>query len=70
MSVHLENKLAFVSGSTAGIGFAIVKALAAEGARVIENKEEKIYDQSKATRLCTVIGRDRHHSGIFTGHGK
>jgi hypothetical protein len=27
MNLHLENKLAFVSGSTAGIGFAIVKAL-------------------------------------------
>ncbi len=37
MNLHLENKLALVSGSTAGIGFAIAKALAAEGARVIVN---------------------------------
>lgn len=37
MELHLENKLALVSGSTAGIGFAIAKALAAEGARVIVN---------------------------------
>src|SRR5271169_6604140 len=37
MNLQLENKLAFVSGSTAGIGFAIAKALAAEGARVIVN---------------------------------
>jgi NAD(P)-dependent dehydrogenase (short-subunit alcohol dehydrogenase family) len=37
MNLKIENKLAFVSGSTAGIGFAIAKALAAEGARVIVN---------------------------------
>ncbi len=37
MNTQLENKLALVTGSTAGIGFAIGKALAAEGARVIIN---------------------------------
>jgi NAD(P)-dependent dehydrogenase (short-subunit alcohol dehydrogenase family) len=37
MNLKLENKLAFVSGSTAGIGFAIAQALAREGARVIIN---------------------------------
>ena len=37
MDLQLNNKLALVSGSTAGIGFAIAKALAAEGARVIVN---------------------------------
>jgi len=37
MNLQLENKLALVSGSTAGIGFAIAKALASEGARVIVN---------------------------------
>ena len=35
--MNLEDRLAFVSGSTAGIGLAISKALAAEGARVIIN---------------------------------
>jgi NAD(P)-dependent dehydrogenase (short-subunit alcohol dehydrogenase family) len=37
MDLHLEGKLALVSGSTAGIGLAIAAALAREGARVIVN---------------------------------
>ena len=37
MNLKLENRLALVSGSTAGIGLAIASALAAEGARVIIN---------------------------------
>lgn len=37
MDLQLTGKLALVTGSTAGIGFAIAEALAAEGARVIVN---------------------------------
>lgn len=37
MDLKLTNKLALVTGSTAGIGRAIVEALAREGARVIVN---------------------------------
>ncbi len=37
MDLQLKGKLALVSGSTAGIGFAIAEALAHEGARVILN---------------------------------
>ena len=37
MDLQLKDKLALVTGSTAGIGFAIVDALAKEGARVIVN---------------------------------
>jgi len=37
MNYHLDQKLALVTGSTAGIGFAIAEALAAEGAKVIIN---------------------------------
>jgi NAD(P)-dependent dehydrogenase (short-subunit alcohol dehydrogenase family) len=44
MNLQLENKLALVTGSTAGIGFAIAKALATEGVRVIINgrTEERV----------------------------
>jgi len=37
MNLKIENKLALVTGSTAGIGLAIAKSLAAEGCRVIVN---------------------------------
>jgi NAD(P)-dependent dehydrogenase (short-subunit alcohol dehydrogenase family) len=37
MNLQLDGKLAMVTGSTAGIGLAIAKSLAAEGARVIVN---------------------------------
>jgi NAD(P)-dependent dehydrogenase (short-subunit alcohol dehydrogenase family) len=37
MDLQLTNKLALVSGSTKGIGLAIVTGLAREGARVIIN---------------------------------
>jgi NAD(P)-dependent dehydrogenase (short-subunit alcohol dehydrogenase family) len=37
MDLGLRNKLAVVSGSTAGIGLAIASALAAEGAKVVVN---------------------------------
>jgi len=37
MDLQLKNKTALVSGSTAGIGYAIAKNLAAEGAKVIVN---------------------------------
>lgn len=37
MNLHLENRTALVTGSTAGIGFAIAQALFREGANVIVN---------------------------------
>tara|TARA_R110000787_G_scaffold95085_1_gene198097 strand:+ start:6751 stop:7542 length:792 start_codon:yes stop_codon:yes gene_type:complete len=37
MDLQLKNKTAFISGSTAGIGFSIAKSLADEGANIIVN---------------------------------
>jgi len=43
--LQLKNKRAVVTGSTAGIGFAIAQALAAEGASVVVNgRTEKRVD--------------------------
>lgn len=41
MDLQLKNRLALVSGSTAGIGHAIAHSLAAEGARVIVNGRQQ-----------------------------
>jgi len=49
MNLQLEGKLALVSGSTAGIGYAIAEGLAAEGARVIVNgRTEKRVQEAMA----------------------
>jgi NAD(P)-dependent dehydrogenase (short-subunit alcohol dehydrogenase family) len=47
MNLQLEGKRALVTGSTAGIGFAIAEALANEGARVIVNgRTQKRVDEA------------------------
>lgn len=49
MDLKLKGKLALVSGSTAGIGFAIASALVKEGARVIVNgRTQKAVDDAVA----------------------
>jgi len=41
MDLQVKDKIALVTGSTAGIGYAIAKSLAAEGAKVIVNGRTK-----------------------------
>lgn len=57
MDFQLNGKLALVSGSTAGIGFAIATALAAEGARVIVNgrAEEAVADAAAKVKSTTGV---------------
>ncbi|MDE2598604.1 MAG: SDR family oxidoreductase [Rhodocyclaceae bacterium] len=61
MDLKLNNKLALVSGSTAGIGYAIASALAAEGAKVIVNGRtqdgvDKALASLKAEGRSNVVG--------------
>jgi len=71
MDLHLKGKLALVTGSTAGIGFASARALAAEGARVIVNGRtetrvaeaaEKIRSAHPAAEL-ELFAADLSHGG-------
>jgi NAD(P)-dependent dehydrogenase (short-subunit alcohol dehydrogenase family) len=51
MDLRLTGKLALVTGSTAGIGFAICEALSREGARVIVNGRSKESVDAAVARL-------------------
>jgi NAD(P)-dependent dehydrogenase (short-subunit alcohol dehydrogenase family) len=53
MDLQLRDKLAVVSGSTAGIGYAIADALAKEGARVVVNGRT----QAAVTEAVSKIGQ-------------
>jgi len=57
MDLQLTNKLALVSGSTAGIGFAIAEALANEGASVIINGRTQSAVDAGVSKLKNARGR-------------
>lgn len=61
MDLRLKDRLALVSGSTAGIGLAIATALAAEGARVIVN------GRSQAAVDAAIAGLQPSVSGEVLG---
>ena len=56
--MFLEGKRALVTGSTSGIGLAIARALAAEGAEVVLNG---FGDADEIAKLCAELGAT--HSG-------
>ena len=55
MNLQLENKTALVTGSTKGIGLAIAKALAMEGAKVIVNGRSDSSAQSAAAQIGKAV---------------
>jgi NAD(P)-dependent dehydrogenase (short-subunit alcohol dehydrogenase family) len=64
MDLKLDGKLALVTGSTAGIGYAIAESLAREGARVIVNGRSEAAVADAVTRLKVATGR---HALGFAG---
>lgn len=58
MDLQLTDRLALVSGSTAGIGFAIAEALAREGARVIVNGRKQEGVDAAIASIKASTGRD------------
>ncbi|MEO6094699.1 MAG: SDR family oxidoreductase [Fibrobacteria bacterium] len=62
MDMQLSNRLALVSGSTAGIGYAIAEALAREGARVIVNGRT----QAAVDAACVSIGKNAGKSAVLS----
>ena len=57
MDLGLTSKLALVTGSTAGIGFATAEALAREGARVIINGRTRARVEAAVTQLRRCVAR-------------
>lgn len=51
MNLNLENRVALVTGSTAGIGFAIARELAREGANVVVNGRTQARVDEAITRI-------------------
>ena len=56
MDLQLSEKLALVTGSTAGIGFAIAKSLALEGAHVVINGRTRQRVDEALAQLGAVKG--------------
>ncbi|MDY0329150.1 MAG: SDR family oxidoreductase [Thiomonas sp.] len=56
MDLQLSGKKALVTGSTAGIGYAIARALAAEGVRVVVNGRSIDTTQAAVARLRAEFG--------------
>ncbi len=69
MDLQLNGKTALVSGSTAGIGYAIAAALAREGAHVILNGRTRERVDESAARLRADLGYDAEVDGLAADLG-
>jgi NAD(P)-dependent dehydrogenase (short-subunit alcohol dehydrogenase family) len=56
MDLKIKGKTVVVSGSTAGIGFAIAAALAAEGAKVVVNGRTQARVEAAVKKIRTSVG--------------
>ena len=65
MNLQLTNKLALVTGSTAGIGHAIATSLAVEGARVIVNGRSQESVDAAVAEMISATGNSNIYG--FTG---
>jgi len=64
MNLQLDKKIALITGSTAGIGYAIAKQLATEGATVIINGRTAARVDAAVAQLKTDTGND-NISGVI-----
>lgn len=70
MNLELENKKAFISGSTAGIGFAIARRLAGEGAEIwLNGRTPERVDQAIAEIKKTAAVAEAKLHGIAADVG-
>jgi NAD(P)-dependent dehydrogenase (short-subunit alcohol dehydrogenase family) len=67
MDLKLKDKLALISGSTAGIGLAIATTLAREGARVIVNGRTQAAVDKALTRVKAEAGASAGEATGFAG---
>ena len=59
MDLRLDNQVAFVAGSSRGIGKAIAATLLAEGARVVITGRDEASLRSAEIELSTIANQDR-----------
>jgi NAD(P)-dependent dehydrogenase (short-subunit alcohol dehydrogenase family) len=69
MDLQLNNKTALVSGSTAGIGYAIAKQLAAEGAKVFVNGRTAARVDAAVAQIKADTG-NRNVNGLLADFSK
>jgi|SRR5665647_169840 len=69
MDLEIKDKIVFISGSTAGIGFAIAKRFLQEGAQVVINGRTEKSVHKAVNELKSLVGNSKV-SGIFADFSK